>query len=163
MRIQFVFLLTLAVTMGAAQTKVSGTVECSKPDQQHSIDVGDRPNHSYVISQGKCTWTKPIDIGGVQAKEDLATAFIEAMGDRSRTHRTVVTTFSNGDKMEIHTQGSATMQGNNVSENGTWIMARGTGKVNGFGGEGAYKCTGPIDKVSCEIEGEYHPRSSGKK
>ena len=43
-----------AVTAGA-QTKVSGTAQGDKPDPIHAIPVGDRPDHSLVVEQFKCT------------------------------------------------------------------------------------------------------------
>src|SRR4029077_20233398 len=37
-----------------AQTKVTGTHACSKPDPQHTLPAGDRPDHSFVVEQLKC-------------------------------------------------------------------------------------------------------------
>lgn len=51
-KVIFAFLAMLALG-GASfgQTKISGTVKCSKPDEQHTLDVGDRPNHSLMIAR----------------------------------------------------------------------------------------------------------------
>jgi hypothetical protein len=42
-----VFLILLGVSLAVAQTKVSGTVQCGKPDHQQSMDVGD-PRPSFL-------------------------------------------------------------------------------------------------------------------
>ena len=55
----------------SAQTKVTGIDQCGKPDPQQMIPVGDRPDHSLGVAQSKCTWTKPLEIGG--DKFELAT------------------------------------------------------------------------------------------
>jgi hypothetical protein len=34
----------LLATIAVAQTKISGTSTCGKPDQQQKIDVGDKPD-----------------------------------------------------------------------------------------------------------------------
>ena len=63
-----------------------------------------------VISKGKCTWTKPMEIAGTQTKEDVGTSFDEVRGKKSRGHGYVVGILANGDEMYVRTQGSATMK-----------------------------------------------------
>jgi hypothetical protein len=42
-------LVMLAVAAVApAQTKISGTVQCGKPGEQHILEVGDQPHHWQV-------------------------------------------------------------------------------------------------------------------
>ncbi len=82
----FVVVLSAATTV-LAQTKISGTVQCSKPDKQHALEVGDRPNHSVMIAKGKCTWTKPLEIAGTHRKEDIGTGFDEITGNKSHGAR----------------------------------------------------------------------------
>lgn len=60
-----------------AQTKISGTEKCSKADTQQALNVGDRADHNFIINQGKCTWTKPINFGVTESKDDVTTAFLE--------------------------------------------------------------------------------------
>ena len=84
-------LMVVALAVAASpQTKISGTVQCGKPDEQHVLEVGDQPNHSLMISKGKCTWTKPMEIAGTQTREDVGTGFDEVVGKRSRGHSYVV-------------------------------------------------------------------------
>jgi len=70
-------LLYLLVVAGAAslwsagavaQTKVTGTHVCSKPDPQHMVPVGDRADHNFAVEQLKCNHTKPMEIGGDKAR-----------------------------------------------------------------------------------------------
>jgi hypothetical protein len=155
------FLLSLFVfalaTAAGAQTKISGTLQCSKPDQQHAIEVGDRPNHSFAISQTKCTWIKPLEIAGIQTKEDVYTGFNEVSGNRARGQLYGVVTMTNGDKYYVRGQGSTTMKdGAPESAEGTWSFVRGTGKLKGLKGKGTYKDKyAPDGTATYEVEGEY--------
>jgi hypothetical protein len=94
------------VSAAAAQTKTSGTLQCSKPDKLYSIEVGDRPNHVFGINQVKCTWTKALGIAGEQPKEDAYTSFNEVTGNGSRDHGSGLSTMENGDKSFVRFRGS---------------------------------------------------------
>ena len=88
----FVVVLS-AATAVLAQTKISGTVKCSKPDEQHGLEVGDRPGHSLTIAKGKCTWTKSLEIAGTKSKDDVGTGFGDVTGNKSQEHGYVVNTW----------------------------------------------------------------------
>ena len=152
------FLVVFALAaVASAQTKVSGTLQCGKPDQQQAIEVGDRPNHSFVISQMKCTYPKPVEIAGVQSKEGVYTLFSEVSGNRSHGQSYGVVTMTNGDKCYVRPQGSATLKdGVLESAEGTSSFVGGTGKLKGLKGKGTYKGKGAPDGTSTfEVEGEY--------
>lgn len=155
-------ILTLLIVFGlaavaSAQTKTSGTLQCGKPDQQHAIEVGDRPNHSFVIGQIKCTWTKPLEIAGVQSKEDVYTNFSEVTGSRSRAQSYGVGTMTNKDTFYVRPQGSAILKdGVLESGEGKWTFAGGTGKLKGIKGKGTYKEKGQAEgTMTVDVEGEY--------
>ncbi len=152
----FLAALSLA-TVAAAQNKVSGTVQCAKPDEEHTLDVGDRPHHSFRIGKGKCTWTKPLEIAAIHSKEDVGTDFAEISGNTFREHGYVVNTWDNGDKSYVRTQGSATLKdGTPQSAQGTWNFTGGTGKFRGIKGKGTYKGKAGADgSMTYEVEGEY--------
>ena len=148
----------LGLTMLApAQTKISGTVQCAKPDEAHSLDVGDRPNHSLMISKGKCTWTKPMKIAGTQTKEDDGTNFDEVNGDRSTGHGYVVGTMDNGDKMHVSIQSSGTLKdGKMQGSHGTFSFTGGTGKLKGIKGKGTFTGkTAEDGTTSYDVVGAY--------
>jgi ABC-type Na+ efflux pump permease subunit len=152
------FLVVFALAaVASAQTKISGTLQCGKPDQQHAIEVGDRPNHSFTISQFKCTLTKSLEIAGLQSKEYVDTIFGEVSGNRSRGQAYGVVTMTNGDKYYVRAQDPATLKdGVLESSEGKWSFAGGTGKLKGLKGKGTYKGKGAPDGTSTyEIEGEY--------
>lgn len=160
MRIKTFFLCLIVFALAAvasAQTKISGTIQCGKPEPQYAIQVGDRPNHSFAISQVKCTWAKPMEIAGVQTKEDVYTGFSEVSGNRSHGQEYGVVTMANGDKCYVRPQGSSTLKdGMLESAEGKWTFAGGTGKLKGLKGKGTYKGKGVADGTSTwEIEGEY--------
>ncbi len=151
-----VVLLSFAMA-AAAQTKISGTAQCAKPDRQHAIEVGDRPNHSFVIFQGKCTWTKGLVIAGTESRDALGTVSQEVSGSRATDRGAGVDTMPNGDKFFIRWQGKSTLKDGAVeTAEGMWSFAGGTGKLKGIKGKGTYKGKGAGDGTATyEIEGEY--------
>jgi hypothetical protein len=157
MRFTTILIVLELAAAALAQTKISGTVQCGKADEEHKLEVGDPPHHSLMISKGKCTWTRPMEIAGTRTKEDVGTAFDEISGDKSHGHGYVVGTLVNGDTMYVRTQGSATLK-NGLMENaeGTWTFTGGTGKLKGIKGKGTYKGKGaPDGSTAYEVEGEY--------
>jgi len=152
------FVISLALSaLAGAQTKISGTVKCAKPDQQQKIDVGDKPGHAVAISQGKCTWTKPMQIAGIQTHEDVGTVSEEITSTSSHAQGYVLGTMSNGDKFTVRTQETDTLKdGKPQGATGTWKFASGNGKMKGIKGGG--KFTGKPDAdggMVYEVEGEY--------
>lgn len=53
----------------AAQTKISGTLTCAKPDPEYTLDVDDRAGHVFVLAKSACSWTRPMKIEGVDTKD----------------------------------------------------------------------------------------------
>ena len=145
-----------AATIAGAQVKVSGTSRCGKPDAQHMVEVGDAPNHSFSISQGKCAWTKPFDIDGVQNKEGLDTSFSESTGNRARVRGFFLDTMANGDKGHYRYEATGTLKdGMFQTAEAKWTLAGGTGKLKGAKGKGTCKGKGESDgTVNWECEGE---------
>ena len=150
------FLLGWA-TATAAQTKVSGTVQCAKPDTAYTLAAGDRPDHAFGLNRVRCTWTKPLEIAGLQTKEDELTGFSEVTGNSSTDRTYAVGTLSNGDKMFVRVQGKSMLKGGvPQSGAGTWAFAGGSGKLTGITGKGTFKCTSnPDGSSTCNVEGEY--------
>jgi hypothetical protein len=139
-----------------AQTKVTGTHVCSKPDPQQMVPVGDRADHNFAVEQLKCNHTKPMEIGGDKAKDGVATDAAEVNGNESRFHGVYVMTMQSGDKAFLPYQGNGTSKdGKPVDSKGTFSFASGTGKLKGIKGKGTFKCTPSGDGWSCDTEGEY--------
>jgi hypothetical protein len=152
------WMMVLVLSLFAsAQTKVSGTVKCAKPDQFQKIDVGDKPGHALAISQGKCTWTKPMDIAGTQTQDDVATAASDTTDSGTGEHGYVVGTLTSGDKFYVRTQGKDTNKnGKPESTAGTWSFMGGTGKVEGIKGGGTYSGKADADgNFLIEVKGQY--------
>jgi hypothetical protein len=144
-----------------AQTKISGTLKCGKSDVELSIEVGDRPNHTFVIEKGgKCTWTKPPEIAGMKAKDDTGgwegASFTEISGTKFSGHGYGVDNWANGDKSYIYTQETGIIKDGVPEAEGTWTFTGGTGKLKGLKGKGTYKGKRAADgSVTGEMEGEY--------
>ena len=154
----FVCVAVLVVAgLAAAQTPITGTTKCGKADIMQKVDIPDRPGHAYVISQVKCTDSKPFDFGAFKAKDGVSTITDEVTGDSSRTRGYYVETLSTGDKMHYSFEGTSTMKaGALVSSQIKWTILRGTGKAAGMKGSGSCKGTGtPDGGVNWECTGSY--------
>ncbi len=113
MRLRSVLACVIGLTFGisaAAQTKISGTNHCAKPDPQTMVQVGDRPNHAFSVGQIKCAWTKPWELAGIPGKEGVGTFSGEIDGNKSRFHAYYVDTMENGDKAYYRYQGTAVLK-----------------------------------------------------
>jgi hypothetical protein len=148
--------LALAV-VAVAQTKISGTLNCAKPDQFQKIDIGDKPGHAYAISQGKCTWSKPMEIEGTQTKSDVVTGFSELNGPTAKDHGVAVDTLASGDTFVAHTTATDIYKdGKSQVSEGTWVFTSATGKLKGITGKGTFK--GKPDSegnMIYDVEGTY--------
>jgi len=149
-------LVCFAAVAASAQTKISGTAQFGKPDPQHMVPVGDRPDHSLGVEQLKCTWTKPMEIEGAKSKDGVSTETVDISGNTARARGVHVSTVDSGDKYFVSYQGTASMkEGALVHQKGTWSFTGGTGKLKGIKGKGTFTCAPSGDGVSCEIEGDY--------
>jgi hypothetical protein len=146
----------LCATTALAQTKLSATMLCGKPDPQQMVPVGDRPDHALGVEQFKCNWTKPMEMGADKSKDGQSTDTVEINGTKGRAHGSHVTTMQSGDKVFVSYQGTTTTKnGAPVESKGTWAYTGGTGKLKGIKGKGTYTCAPSGDGLSCDIEGDY--------
>ena len=155
--------MILAASIAAAQTKVTGTITCGKPDKQNSVDVGDKAGHVIVLQQSKCKWTKPMEFDGVATKEDSVTFTVEQNGEQTTTSGFGWMTLANGDNMLVRLQAKGTAKGAEMNDEGKWTIRRATGKLRGITGSGTYKCKGTSESLTCEAEGEYQKGKAAEK
>jgi len=159
LKIILTFLIVFALAaVASAQTKISGTAQCAKADQEQSIQIGDRPNHSFTITQGKCTWTTPVEIAGIQSKEGVYTLLTETSGNTVRYRFYYVDTMANGDKAYYPREGTMTVK-DEVPQSGDekWTLVRGAGKLKGIKGKGTntFKTAAADGSSTWDTEGEY--------
>jgi hypothetical protein len=150
--------MLLPVVAAAQSTKMSGTTVCSPATAQHVLPVEGQPGHSYAVSQVKCTWTKPWQIGGVASKEGVGTGVDDIRENRSQASGTYVDTMANGDKAYYKYEFSATMKdGKPETISGhKWELLGGTGKMKAVKGKGTCNVTPQDDgAVVYECQGEY--------
>ena len=158
MRTAVVFLAALALApLAQAQTKISGTVECAKPEKQFSLPVVGEAGHAYAISQGTCTWTKPMEIAGTKTKADVLTNYDEVEGGSAHGHGDGVGTLENGDHFRVRLEGKSLLKdAAPVSSEGKWKFVGGTGVVKTVKGGGTYTCkAGAEGAMTCEVSGDY--------
>jgi hypothetical protein len=150
--------LTLLAGSAGAQNKVSGTIQCGKPDPQNAIPVGDKPGHAFVVMKAKCTWTKPLELSGVKSKTGEDTVFADSSGAKSRDSGVHISAMENGDQFVVRFTGTTTSDKNGAvqAQTGTWSFVSGTGKLKGITGKGTYKGAGTADgNVTTDVEGDY--------
>lgn len=154
-----VSLVCLGTMVADAQIKISGSGRSGKPDVQYEIQVPDRANHTFSISQTKFTWDKPWEILGIRSKEGVDTGFSETIGNTARFRGFYVDTMVSGDKAFYRYQGTATLkQGAPQTYEARWTLVGGTGKLKGIKGKGTCKIQREADGGSLyECEGEYDP------
>ena len=158
--VAIVVLLSGSTTV-LAQTKISGTLHCSKAGtiEEHALEVGDRPNHSLSISKYKCTWPKPMEIAGTQTKETIVTGSDDISGTNGsegseRSYLSI--TWANGDKSYINEQSSWKTPNGVLEGTASWTFTGGTGKLKGIKGKGTYNFKEESDGSNTyEVEGEY--------
>lgn len=146
-----------AAIPASAQTKITGTLTCAKPDVNQVVQIGDRPGHMIGVNQGKCTYSKPFEIEGVAAKDDVGSGMVDVRNGASQDKGYDVTTMANGDKAFVSNSGTSKMKGEALdSGSGKWSFTGGTGKFRGLKGGGTYKLSGnPDGTYTVEIEGQY--------
>jgi hypothetical protein len=149
-------LLSLTTTLATAQTKTVGDGKCAKPDQQQSLDVGDRAGHALAIARVSCTWTNPWEMAGLKTKDYAVTAVDDVSGAKVQERGYVVVTMDNGDKAFVRYSGtSTTAKDGSTAGDGTWSYTGGTGKLKGLTGKGTYKSAGNADSATDHVEGDY--------
>ena len=121
------FLGAALSSLAAAQTKISGSFTCGKPEMSQPAPVGDAKDHVIVLQQSKCTWTKPFEMEGVKSKDDNGVGVADVRGNTSQDQGWDFTTFTGG-----------------------------TSKFKGVKGGGTFKGAGKSDgSVTINVEGEY--------
>jgi len=130
-----------AVAMTPAQTKVTMSGKCSKPDVQHSIPAGDHEGHVFALVSGKCVTQG--EIGGAQSKEGAFSEHQDVSGNHMKGGGVYVETFDSGDKIFYSYQPTGTFkEGAFQSGANKYQIIGGTGKMKGIKGSGTCKTTG---------------------
>ena len=160
MKTRFVSLWIAGVLASAAltaQTRISGTLQCGKADPVHSIEVADQGKAVMNLVKVPCTWSKTFDMAGVAVKDGYSVAATEVEGGKTKEHGIHVGTMANGDKYDVHFQGTGTVKPDHSGTvSGTWTFEGGTGKLKGLTGKGTYKTTANADGTGTAlVEGDY--------
>jgi hypothetical protein len=131
-------LFVLAVAVTPAQTKMSTSGKCGKPDTAQSVTAGDKDGHVFMIAAGKCVTAGKV--AGATSKEASFAEHAEVTGDHATTWGAFVETFDSGDKIYYSYQSNSTVKdGKLVSGADKWQITGGTGKMAGMKGSGTCK------------------------
>jgi hypothetical protein len=129
-----------------------------KPVRSYLVPVGDEPGHSFVLAKTACTWTRPIEIGGITTKDGADVAAQEIRGNRSVDSGSHWSAMSNGDRIFVRLHGTTMFDNDRQprSASGRWSFTGGTGRMNGIIGNGTYSGKSGADgSMTYEIEGQY--------
>ena len=141
-------------------TKISGTLECEKPERT-SMEVADAPGHVLSVAKAPCRWTKPLVLGKQRTFRGESKMIGEQKGDSALEHGYHVgRTGGKGDIYYLRFDGQNLVR-NGVFETtqGRWVFTGGTGELEGLQGQGTYKGTFHEDgAATIDMEGEYRPR-----
>ena len=127
-----------SVTM--AQGKVDTKWHCPKEPVSHKLDVGDVPDHSYMILQVNCNATA--SDSGFPEKTGALTEFREIWKVSFNFHGRFNVTMENGDKVYWTYEGSASTDITGPFSL-KWKILSGTGKYKGIKGSGT--CSGKFN------------------
>ena len=150
-------LFLLAAVPAGAQTKISGTLKCEKPEPMYTIEVGDRPGHVMALEKLTCSYTKPLEIGETKTKDGYSIASVDATSARTAGNGSHVMNMENGEKTFVSFHDTASVKdGKPGPSHGMWSFTGGTGKLKGIKGKGTFTATSSDDGTSTvEVEGEY--------
>jgi hypothetical protein len=157
-RVLSVVVLVFAFAAAAgAQTKITGTAHCAKADPSYSIEVTDHPGHTVMLEKAACTWTKPMEIAGLKAKDGVDVKTMESTATKMISSGTHVSTMDNGDKFFVSFHDTtAVKDGKPADAAGSWSFTGATGKLKGLKGKGTYTAKLQADgSADVDVEGEY--------
>ena len=139
MKLRIVSMVGLALLFAsavAAQTKVTGKMQCPKPDAVGTAEAGDQAGHTLTLEKNTCTWSTPMEMVGGKSKDGTNVAFAETSPTRASTSGTYVGNMDNGDKFYLSFHWAVVKDGKPQSwierVNGTWAFTGGTGKLKGI-------------------------------
>ncbi len=141
-------------------TKISGTLECEKPERT-SMEVADAPNHVLSVGKTPCRWTKPLVLGKQRTFRGESKMIRDQKRDTALDHGFHVgRTGGKGDiyyfRFDAQSRGR---DGVFEETQGRWAFTGGTGELERLQGQGTYK--GTFDKngaATIEMEGEFRLR-----
>jgi len=147
----------LLASAAGAQTKITGTVQCAKPDPDYSVDAGDHPGHTFTLTKGSCTWGADTLINGMKIIADTGASTGEASATKITSTGSRVSTMENGDKFFANIRDTSPVKDNMPTDiEGVFTITGGTGKMRGIKGHGTYKVTPAADgTASVTVDGEY--------
>ncbi len=131
------FVLAVGAVM-AAQNKIETKWHCPKATSEQKLDVGDMPDHSYMIAQGSCSATASSK--DFEEKSGVWTEMRDVRKSGSNIHGTFIVTMADGDKVNYSYAIQAPAKKPPTNK---WTLSNGTGKLKGVKGSG--NCSGKMN------------------
>jgi hypothetical protein len=143
----------MAVIAGA-QTKISGKLNCAKPNVRQ---MGGDGSQMIMFQRSDCTWATPFTIDGSKPGPTVNVSVADMTGAMGRAHGYSTSVMDNGDSTIVRYEGTTQMKKDRSGTvKGTWRYVRGTGKFMGISGSGTYKGETAADGGGwADISGHY--------
>jgi hypothetical protein len=125
--------------------KIATKWNCAKPSEDHQLNVGDMPDHTYGIAQGTCQATSSSP--GFAEKTGQYTEFRESWKTTMSLHGHFNVTMDNGDNVYYKYEESGSTDPAKPMSN-KWTITGGTGKYKGIKGSGTCSGKGNADGTS---------------
>ncbi len=150
-------LLSVVVAAGAQEGKVTGKLNCQKPDVNAAENAGDVAGHMLMLTKAKCTWPTPPVIAGNKTGATIDVAMGEMHAGKGTQHGYSSSVMDNGDTTVVRYEGPMVAnKDGSATFSGTWRYVRGTGKFAGIEGHGTYKGKGAADgSATGDVDGHY--------
>src|SRR5258708_29519532 len=109
-------LLSVVVAAGAQEGKVTGKLNCQKPDVNVAENAGDVAGHMFMLTKAKCSWPTPAVVAGNKTGATMGVAMGELHAGKGTQHGYSASGMDNGDTtlgryegpMQASNDGSAT-------------------------------------------------------
>ena len=150
----------LLLSIATAQNRIDTKWHCPNVSASHELQVGDVPDHSYLILQGGCS---AVSNSGLAEKNAAYTEFVESWKESNKFFGRWNVTLEDGDKLFYSYEGSEVTESKKPVTD-TWKILGGTGKYKNAKGTGT--CTGQVHEDGSsdwECVGEYASGEGGSK
>jgi hypothetical protein len=153
----------LGAAAAAAQTPFNGTLQCSAPDPNYSVSVGDIDGHREVLQKSICSVTQVFALANQMPLQDSLVFSGDMQANRISGSGSNVITMENGDVAVFSYRANVAISGGvPKSSAGTFQWISGTGKLKGISGGGTITGTYTSDgSVTLTIQGTYAIRAGG--
>src|SRR5258708_36979842 len=99
-------LLSVVVAAGAQEGKVTGKLNCQKPDVNVAENAGDVAGHMFMLTKAKCSWPTPAVVAGNKTGATMDGPMGEMHAGKGTQHGSSSSGMDKGATTGVRTEGS---------------------------------------------------------